>query len=836
METSGKTITRRSFLATTALTAGALATATTANLNSLSPAEAAVEAGNNTEASDAPEESTFINTCRGNCGGSCILQGTVREGKLVKVQPMRFDGEGVTQGCVKGIATPIRTYGTHRLLHPMLQTGERGSDNWEQISWDEAIDLVANAFTTAFDTYGEKSVALWTGSGNIRAYLSGAPFHIDNKAPLIGNYGLGISRFVQKTGVTYMGNTGDQAGLYMRNKVLGVPDHSVEDLQYSDTIIVWGYNPAEASTTRDSWTYICKARENGAKMVVIDPLFTTTAAHADLWIPIRVGTDGALMCAMINYIVENNLQDSDYLANKSIAPLLVKDDGTYLRLSDIGEPPIETTDEEGNVASLDDPVVWDDSNNAFVAQSLASNPAVSVKGMDLEYAVSTVYDLALDNIKPYTLEYASNECGISEDVIKQLIDICLESKATCLGINWGIEHVANCFRIYYAAGLLASLLGNVGFPGAAYTAPQSSASTVFGKPPLLNSEVVIENAKEFNVITGDWSVDIIETGKWNNEDYPLSVLYIQGHDPLDNTCDPLRIVKSWDNLDLVVTADQFMTTTAHYSDLVLPVAVTWEYEDYHTSTGFMYQKAIEPAGEARTDFLIWQDICNKMGYGDLLDKTPEEYLKNLLNTPENTEAGRDYEAFHENGVIFDYQYKETTAVEYNPLGRTQFYVEELLPRDALDITFPIEDRLPGYSKAAESYPDNPERDKYPLFGFFNHEVYHGQSMWAHNAWLDEFRSYEGSPYLRIHEDAAQERNIQTGDLVRAFNSHGEVVIRAVVTKGIQRESVWFPHGFYWDEFEAGFAQSLTGYYLDPQTANGNYNDFLCEVEKYEEGE
>lgn len=72
-------------------------------------------------------------------------------------------------------------------------------------------------------------------------------------------------------------------------------------------------------------------------------------------------------------------------------------------------------------------------------------------------------------------------------------------------------------------------------------------------------------------------------------------------------------------------------------------------------------------------------------------------------------------------------------------------------------------------------------------------------------------------------------------MVRCFNSHGYVVLRAVVTKGIREDSVWLPHGFYADEFVDGFAQSLTGHNVDPQTQNANFNDMILQVEKYEGG-
>ena len=830
-----RALTRRSFLASTLATAGAMAAASATGCTTIAPqqstrteAEASNSASNDVARTQPVDEQVFINTCRGNCGGSCALQGLVRDGKLVSTMPIELpkEYEGMHQGCVKGLGNPLRVYGAHRLTHPLLQTGERGSDQWEKIGWDEAFSLIAEKFQAAMGENGPQSIALWTGSGDAAGYLSGVPFNIANWAPSFGN-GVGVSRFAQKTGVTLLGNGGDQAGMYMLFFMLSTPKHSSEDYRNAKTIVLWGSNPAEASLTKSNWYWICKARENGAKLIVVDPLYTSAAGHADSWLPIRVGTDAALMAAVSNYLIDNDLADIDYLKTKSVAPLLTKEDGSYLRLSDLGRA--EAGSEE------DVPTVWDETSQEAVAHTSAADPALSAPAEVEGIAVRTVYDLTRESIAECTVEFAARECGLTEEQIKDLAHALVENHPTFLSVDWGIEHTYNSFSLYYASSLLASVIGDANTPGGGYSAPNRSASTLFKAPAATNPMgVTVDDPQPTTVITGDYLPDILESGQWAGNPYPISCLYIQAHNPLDNGNDPLGMVEAWRKLDFVVCAEQFMTTTAHYSDLVLPVTMSWEAEDFNGV--FMRQKAIEPLGEARSDFDIWCGIAKAMGMEDLYDKTAEEYLRELLDTPENEAAGTDYDAYHDKGLIIgDYVYAETAGGEYNPLGRTQFYLEQFTPRDLQGISFDFKDRLPAYHKAAESYPDNPAREQYPLFGFSNHDNYHGQSMHAHSAWLDEFRTCEGEPFCRIHTNAAAERGIQTGDLVQAYNDHGSVVLRAVVTDGIQPESVNFPHGFFWDEFREGFAQSLTAHVPDPQTCNANFNDFICQVEKYQGG-
>jgi molybdopterin-containing oxidoreductase family molybdopterin binding subunit len=705
----------------------------------------------------------------------------------------------------------------------MLQTGERGSDNWEQITWDEAFSLIAEKFSAAIDEYGPSSVALWNGSPLHGAYLSGATYQMFD-VPIYSN-GVGFTRFLQKTGATLLSTGDDEQGIYFRWNLLSIPENSSEDLQNSKMIVLWGSNPVDAGNTKASWHYICKARENGAKLVVIDPLFTAPAAHADLWIPIRVGTDAALMCAMSNYIIDNALYDESYLKSGSVAPLLLKEDGTYLRLSDMG---LEVSEEE------DQPVVWDEAAQDFVAHTEAGDPALSGARDANGTNVRTVYDLALENIRPFTVEYAAHECGIPAEQIEELARLSATVKPTYFCIDWGPEHTYTSWRIYFASPFLAALTGNVGLSGAGYAAPQAPASTIEIAPIATNKEALnMDDAKPNKLIPGEYLIEIMDTGKWAGEDYPIRCVYIQGHNPLDNGCAPLEMIEAWSKIDFVVTAEQFMTTSAYNCDLVLPVTMTWEMEEW---VGWMNQKAIEPVGEGRTDMQIWRGIAAAMGYDDLYPKTDEEYLRELLDTPENLEAGLGYDDWHEAGIMLgEYKYAETVLPEYNRLGRTEFYIEHMRPRSDFGQVFSVQERLPSYEHSAEAYADNPLRDTYPLFGFSSHDNYHGQSLHAHNAWLDEFRTVDGKPFCRIHEDAAKTRGISTGDTVRVYNDHGSCVLKALVTKGIQAESVWVPHGFNWDEFDEGFAQSLTGHYPDLPSAGVNFNDWLCEVEKYEGG-
>ena len=143
------------------------------------------------------------------------------------------------------------------------------------------------------------------------------------------------------------------------------------------------------------------------------------------------------------------------------------------------------------------------------------------------------------------------------------------------------------------------------------------------------------------------------------------------------------------------------------------------------------------------------------------------------------------------------------------------------------------EKRPYYEPANEAYWENPLREKYPLMGCSEHNKYHVHSQLAYTPVI---REIEPEPLIKINATDAAERGIQQGDVVRAYNDHGYVVLKALVTEGIKPGVVSIPHGWQADQFIEGHAQDLTNIYMNDFCSNSAFYDFLCEVEKYEGGE
>lgn len=285
-------ISRRQFLgATAAVTAGA-GLFSFEMLTKLDPASAAA---------DNSETKQFRNVCPRNCYDTCGQISFVQDGMLKKV-----DGDpkhGYTNGrlCVKGYTYTRRVYSPDRIKYPMKQM-PRGSGNWTRISWDEAMDTIAKKILDLKKRYGSTlPICFDKYSGNFGILHYAA----DGTMSSIGYTTRAVGTPCWPAGID--AQTYDFGTLY---------NNDPEDMVNTKYLILWGQNLAW--TAIHSLPFAQKARENGAKLVVIDPILTSTASKADLYIQIKPSTDGALALGMARYILDNNWVDWDYARANSV--------------------------------------------------------------------------------------------------------------------------------------------------------------------------------------------------------------------------------------------------------------------------------------------------------------------------------------------------------------------------------------------------------------------------------------------------------------------------------------------------------------------------------------
>ena len=243
--------------------------------------------------------------CPHDCPSTCALEIEVLDGK--RIGSVRgAEANSYTAGviCAKVARYAERTHHPDRLTQPMLRTGPKGSGQFRAICWDEALDRIAAAFITTTRLHGAQAV--W-------------PYYYAGTMGLVQRDGINRLRHVMrysrmaKTICTSICEAGWMAGV---GRFIG-PDP--REMARSDLIVMWGGNPV--STQVNVMTHITRARKaRGAKLVVVDPYRTGTAAVADLHLALRPGTDAALACAVMHVAFRDGYADHDYMAKLSDFP------------------------------------------------------------------------------------------------------------------------------------------------------------------------------------------------------------------------------------------------------------------------------------------------------------------------------------------------------------------------------------------------------------------------------------------------------------------------------------------------------------------------------------
>src|SRR3954469_9343561 len=242
---------------------------------------------------------TRHSVCALDCPDCCSVVVTVENGRGTK---LRGDPtHPITRGflCGKVAQYLEREYSPDRLLYPQKRIGAKGEGRFERISWDEALDTIAQRLDAISHQHGPEAILPYSYGGTL-GFLNGAGMD---------------RRFFHRLGASRLDRTICSAAR-MAGMTASLGDRfgaEPEQFRHSKLIIAWGANIHGNNV--HLWPFIEEARRNGGKLVVIDPYRTRTARVADCHIPINPGTDAALALGMMRIIIEQGLHDADYIAN-----------------------------------------------------------------------------------------------------------------------------------------------------------------------------------------------------------------------------------------------------------------------------------------------------------------------------------------------------------------------------------------------------------------------------------------------------------------------------------------------------------------------------------------
>ncbi|WMY72377.1 selenate/tellurate reductase subunit YnfE [Buttiauxella selenatireducens] len=802
-------ITRRNLMKTSAIGGLALAVGGISLPFGLRAAAAAVG-----DAVSPNEDKVVWGACSVNCGSRCALRLHVRDNEVTWVETDNTGndvyGDHQVRACLRGRSIRRRINHPERLNYPMKRVGKRGEGKFERISWDEALDTITNSLKNTVEKYGNEAVYINYTSGIVGGNITRSSPSASLITRLMNSYG------------GFLG----QYGTYSTAQIAcampytyGTNDgNSTSDIENSKLVVLFGNNPAETRMSGGGITYYLEqARErSNARMIVIDPRYTDTAAgREDEWLPIRPGTDAALVAGIAHVLITQNLVDQPFLDKYCVG---------Y----------DEKTLPEGAPA-----------NGHYKAWILGQG----------------------DDGVEKSPRWASAITGIPVDKIIKLAYEIGSTKPAYIAQGWGPQRQANGELTARAIAMLPILTGNVGISGGNSGARESTYTITIERMPVLVNPVktqiscfswtdAITRGPEMTAkrdgVRGKDKLDVPIKFIWN---YAGNTI-INQHSDINKTHDTLQ---DDSKCEMIVVIENFMTSSAKYADILLPDLMTVEQEDiipndYAGNMGYLIfiQPATEPKFERKPIYWITSEVARRLGpdihqkftegrtqeqwlqflYAKMLEKDPQ------LPSYEELRAMGIYKRKDPNGHFVAYKAFRTDP-DANPLktpsGKIEIYSSKLADIAA---SWELEkdetiSPLPIYASTFDGW-DAPERSSYPLQLFGFHYKARTHSSYGNIDVLKAACRQE----VWINPIDAQARGIANGDMVRVFNGRGELRIPAKVTPRIMPgvtamgQGAWHEANMAGDRIDHGSCiNTLTTQRPSPLAKGNPQHTNLVEIQK-----
>ena len=736
--------------------------------------------------------------CSPNCTGSCGINVHVKDGKMLKVEPADFPDPRYRRICLKGISMAMqRVDHEGRIRYPMLRKGERGGGEWQRLSWDDAFDYVAGKLDGIAKRYGPESNAWISMTGNYGILSMMLSSRVANS--------LGGTAF---SNLGLMGDLGANMGFL---PTLGVHQESNEwpDIVDSKLIILFGKNIAD--TAHSDIHFMFEAMEKGARVVSIDPRFSRTSTKADQWIPIRPGTDAAMILGMMQVIIDSNLHAADYLRQHSNSAYLVReDDGSLLRIC-------------GDCAVLDENTGLPAIAGSTPVPALDWRGSVMLPGGD-EVAVRTGFNVLRESLRDYTPEKASALCDVPAETIRSLALEYARTDPASLWIGQGTQRYYNGHQSFRALITLGAICGNIGKRHAGVSwGGGSLLRLIFATP----ASWLMPGGRTGRVYPGTRMHEIISSGA----PYPIKSLW--AHNYGFGTQAPRRnrfIREALPQLDLFAVSELVWTQAAQLADIVLPATSYYEEEaDVVASWNNMYvqlrTRAIDPVGEAKPDWDIFKGVCERLGQGEHWRMSAMEACEQIVREATDP-CIRDmsWEELREKGVTraaMPSPHVPFADLKFpTPSGHIEVYTESLVQHGQGVPTF--EEPLEGNRRE--------KARRYPLTFMSNHSMYSANATHMILPWI---REVAPEPRVEMHPHDAAARGLQDADPIRIYNDRGAFVAHVHVTEGIKPGALNLSQGWWPEHFISGHYSDLTQMPLNAAQETileSNYPVYDCLVE------
>lgn len=669
-------------------------------------------------------------TCTFDCGGRCPLRLHIKDGMITRVEGDDVQEPKQLRACLRCRAYRHWVYHPDRLKSPLKRVGNKGAGKFEPITWDEALKTIAGELRRVKDTYGNPSIFLAGGGGYLGALHSG-PRAIARLLSMFGGY------------TTSYGNISSEGPVWAVMASYGdiMVGNSREDLLNSRLIIMWGWDPVRMISGTDAVYNLIKAKEAGIRIISVDPRYHDSAALlADQWIPIRPGTDTAMMVSMAYVIIKENLHDKKFLDKYTVG---------FDKFSDY-------------VLGIEDGI----KKTPAWAEAITGVPALTIERLAREYATT----------KPSALM----DCqGPARSAMGEQYNRCAITLTAMTG-NIG-RHGGSA-----AGGLMGIPVGHM-FRSSGI--PDMRNPVEAGGPSIrgtLDLGLRLVRRVHTNKI-----FDAFLKGKGGGYPADIKLAWCVSDNLLNQRGNTNKGARALASLEFLIVSELFMTPTAKFADILLPVTSAAERNDltrpWPSGPYFTFvNKAIEPLGECKSDLQIASELAEKLGFKDFNPLSEEEWLKEFVEKdPEYATHIKDYDKFKREGIhrvkldepIVAFK-KQIEDPENNPFPTPSGKIEIFSQRVA-ELNNPLCPPIPKYVSTWEDRND-PLIEKYPLQLLSPHAKNKVHSSLYNVDWLEEIEPHR----VWINSVDAEARGIKDGDEVYVFNDRGKLAITAWVTERI----------------------------------------------------
>jgi anaerobic dimethyl sulfoxide reductase subunit A len=737
-----------------------------------------------------------------NCGGRCLLKVFVKEGIIVKIETDDRPNDSLEdpqlRACLRGRAYRHRQYHSDRLKYPQIRVGQRGEGKFKRISWDEATDIMAEKIAGAREKYGNESIYIPYGTGSYNQIngKSTANRLMNLMGGSLGYYNSYSWACISKATPYVYGTsiTGNQR----------------QDWVNARYILMWGWNPSELRDGTNSEYFLKKAKERGAKIVCIDPRMTLSAvALADEWVAIRPGTDVALMSAMAYVMITEKLYDQDFVSRCCVG-------------FDSGQMPEGLEKEE--------------SYKDYILGSFDGQPK------DPEWA-EAITSVPRETIVRIAREYATLKPGV-------------------LYQGYGMQRRAYGEQPVRGGCVLAAITGNVGISGG-----WASGLALQAKDggPLWSVFPTLPNPVKARIPSFLWTEAVVRgtelsgnegllgTDKLRNNVKLIwcvaSNAIINQHGNINRTAE---IMKDESLVEFFPVQDNFLTPTAMFADLLLPVCT--QFETWGVEDGWKYGEEVilqprisDPPWETKSDYQICADIAEKLGVGEAYTEgnSERDWIAKFIEVFREARFPHipDLDAFEKSNqgvysvpvtepeiAFADFRKDPVKHPLPTPSGKIEIFSQRLF-----DIKKPEEiPAVPKYITEWES-PFGKEAQKFPLQVIGPHYMPRIHSTMDNVDWLSEAFPQR----LFINPIDAKERSLKNGQKAKIYNERGTVILPCRITPRILPGVVAIPQGAWWKPNKKGYDEggsvnTLTSEKWTPLAFGNAQHTIMAEVELYED--